>query len=359
MPVPVSITALSTTPASNSPPGSESPILADDYLRTQAAFIAQLRDGSAFSGTVAAPTAFRQGGATQGAVGTLTASGSGATANASWDDVVIDGSSNVGVSILSGAASSGAVAFGDTGNSVAGSLRYNHSTDQMTVVANGSTRVTIGDAGLTCGSGLYAFNATQGFIGARASGGSGATVSASYDEIVVDSGGTSSGLSFLGPANATQAVIFGDVDNVTQGRVQYSHTADTLQLWGSGTERMRLTFSQVQAGAGSSTAAPVYSTIANPASGVHLDTFANAVQLVSNAKPLVSCYDNGSVVLGQEGVGDLARSATVGFVSVRTMAGSPTSTLGVASGVTEMIVDTTNSRLYFNIGGTWKYAALV
>lgn len=45
MPVPSSITDLSQTPGSNSPAGSESPALLDDYLRTAFAFIAQLRDG--------------------------------------------------------------------------------------------------------------------------------------------------------------------------------------------------------------------------------------------------------------------------------------------------------------------------
>lgn len=44
MPVPASINDLSTTAGSNSPPGSESPATLDDYLRTHAAFIAQLRD---------------------------------------------------------------------------------------------------------------------------------------------------------------------------------------------------------------------------------------------------------------------------------------------------------------------------
>lgn len=45
MPVPSSINDLSTTPGSNSPAGSESPATFDDYMRTFAAFIAQLRDG--------------------------------------------------------------------------------------------------------------------------------------------------------------------------------------------------------------------------------------------------------------------------------------------------------------------------
>jgi hypothetical protein len=56
MPVPSSIADLSTTPASNSPAGSETPSSVDDYLRTQAAFIKQtynaVQDGSlAWCGT--------------------------------------------------------------------------------------------------------------------------------------------------------------------------------------------------------------------------------------------------------------------------------------------------------------------
>lgn len=46
MPVPSSISDLSTTPALNSPPGSESPSLIDDYLRTLSAFIRQISDAS-------------------------------------------------------------------------------------------------------------------------------------------------------------------------------------------------------------------------------------------------------------------------------------------------------------------------
>lgn len=45
MPVPASITELSTTASNNSPAGSESPTTTDDYLRTLSAFVATLRDG--------------------------------------------------------------------------------------------------------------------------------------------------------------------------------------------------------------------------------------------------------------------------------------------------------------------------
>ena len=46
MPLPASISNLSTTPALNSPAGSESPALVDDYLRTHAAFIKQVSDSN-------------------------------------------------------------------------------------------------------------------------------------------------------------------------------------------------------------------------------------------------------------------------------------------------------------------------
>jgi hypothetical protein len=52
MPVPSSITDLSQTAGSNSPASSESPITADDYLRSNASFIAQHRDGQGFTAEV-------------------------------------------------------------------------------------------------------------------------------------------------------------------------------------------------------------------------------------------------------------------------------------------------------------------
>lgn len=52
MPVPSSITELSTTPGSNYPTGTEAPSSLDDYLRTHAAFLAQLNIDRTPSGVV-------------------------------------------------------------------------------------------------------------------------------------------------------------------------------------------------------------------------------------------------------------------------------------------------------------------
>lgn len=52
MPIPTNITDLSTTPASNSPAGSENPIEGDNHLRVAYSFIRQLYDGITASGNV-------------------------------------------------------------------------------------------------------------------------------------------------------------------------------------------------------------------------------------------------------------------------------------------------------------------
>jgi hypothetical protein len=52
MPVPSAITDLSQTAGSNSPGSGESPVTADDYLRTYASFTAQHRDGQGFTAEV-------------------------------------------------------------------------------------------------------------------------------------------------------------------------------------------------------------------------------------------------------------------------------------------------------------------
>lgn len=54
MPIPSSITDLSTTPAANSPSGSENPIEGDNHLRSAYSFIRQLYDGITASGNAQA-----------------------------------------------------------------------------------------------------------------------------------------------------------------------------------------------------------------------------------------------------------------------------------------------------------------
>jgi len=68
---------------------------------------------------------------------------SGATAEASKDELVVEGSANSGISILSGASSQGAIAFGDSGDNDIGRFTYSHSDNSLRVHTNGSEAMRI------------------------------------------------------------------------------------------------------------------------------------------------------------------------------------------------------------------------
>tara|TARA_B100001939_G_scaffold280650_1_gene249369 strand:- start:300 stop:1952 length:1653 start_codon:yes stop_codon:yes gene_type:complete len=68
---------------------------------------------------------------------------SGASAHASADEIVAEGSANSGVSILSGTSGEGAVYFGNSGDNDIGRIRYNHSSNSMDFKTNASVAMTI------------------------------------------------------------------------------------------------------------------------------------------------------------------------------------------------------------------------
>ena len=73
---------------------------------------------------------------------------SGATADASADELVIEGSGNTGISILSGASNAGSIYFGDSGTNWDGYIAYNQSSRSMTFgVAAGGGTVNIDSSG--------------------------------------------------------------------------------------------------------------------------------------------------------------------------------------------------------------------
>ena len=73
---------------------------------------------------------------------------SGATADASADELVIEGSGNTGISILSGTSNVGSIYFGDSGTNWDGYIAYNQSSRSMTFgVAAGGGSVNIDSSG--------------------------------------------------------------------------------------------------------------------------------------------------------------------------------------------------------------------
>ena len=63
--------------------------------------------------------------------------------SANFDQLVLEDDLHSGMHILSGTGSDGAIYFGDSGNSSAGSLKYKHSSDRMVLGTNGAEHFTI------------------------------------------------------------------------------------------------------------------------------------------------------------------------------------------------------------------------
>ena len=73
---------------------------------------------------------------------------SGATSVlASADELVIEGSADSGMTILSGASNTGMIRFGDSGNSNIGGITYSHNNNGMNFITNGTNRMTIASNG--------------------------------------------------------------------------------------------------------------------------------------------------------------------------------------------------------------------
>jgi len=82
---------------------------------------------------------------------------SGASVNSARDELVIEGSGNVGMTILSGTSSVGGVGFGDSGGNLQGLMQYNHATDNFEFNTNSSANpLVLNDTGQLSTSGEVA-----------------------------------------------------------------------------------------------------------------------------------------------------------------------------------------------------------
>ena len=77
----------------------------------------------------------------------IRAAASGATADAGADDLVVENSSNAGISILSGASSSGAIYFGDSGSAYDGYIQYDQTNRKFNFITATSGGISIDSSG--------------------------------------------------------------------------------------------------------------------------------------------------------------------------------------------------------------------
>ena len=156
-----------------------------------------------------------------------TADANGATVHADTDELVIEGSGNSGMTILSGQSGEGAIAWGDADNDHIAKIIFDHASDlnAMKFVSNASERMRIDSAGKVQ-------------IGTTTTSG---TASGLNDLIVGNSSSGPHGISIL--TSATQESYLAFADGTTSPNpafITYNHTHDRYRIWGAGAEKMRI-----------------------------------------------------------------------------------------------------------------------
>jgi hypothetical protein len=108
----------------------------------------------------------------------------------SADELVIEGSANSGMTILSGASNLGSIRFGDSGNSNIGGITYSHNDNKMTFLTNGTSRMSIDSSGVVKAN----------------------------SRLVIDNENSSSyKLNIEGGFNSEAGILINDKDNATDG----------------------------------------------------------------------------------------------------------------------------------------------
>lgn len=128
-----------------------------------------------------------------GTIHGVTAS-SGATPSTSADELFIEGSADSGITIGSGASSIGSLNFADSGSDSAGYLRYNHTSNEMSIGTLGAVAVTIDSGGSVDISGSldtsgYRMNGTLSTTGVTAGTQSGRTNHTNTESSATSTGG--------------------------------------------------------------------------------------------------------------------------------------------------------------------------
>ena len=77
----------------------------------------------------------------------MSASAGSVSAHASADELVVEGSANAGINILSGNSNEGGIYFGDDGDNDIGRIRYDHSNNSLDFFANAAEKLSIGSTG--------------------------------------------------------------------------------------------------------------------------------------------------------------------------------------------------------------------
>ena len=189
---------------------------------------------------------------------------SGATANTGADELVVEGTGNVGMSFLTSTTGANRIYFGDSGNALSGVIKYDHNIDAMFFDTNGSERIRIDSSG-NVGIGTSSPSSPLEVVGGAPLA-SGFTQSRSgHPTFGITNGGTDSIYFHLAPSGGSHQTFMQVRDDGTD--------VDSIAFSTSGTEAMRID-SSGRVGIGTS----------SPDQNLHVsDTSSNAyIKIISN-----------------------------------------------------------------------------
>jgi len=167
--------------------------------------------------------------------------GAARSVNAAASDLIIENNSAVGITLISPAASSGFLVFGNPTVNNAGYIKYDHAGNDMTFhTTSGTERVIIDQSGkvgigesLPLGK-LHIKTADEGAV----------TIDANADELILESGSANCGMTILAGAAATCQIQMGDVSAPSNGRFFYNNPNNYLTIYTNNTEAMKIDSSQ-------------------------------------------------------------------------------------------------------------------
>ena len=144
------------------------------------------------------------------------------TAEADGDELVLEGSANAGLTILSGNASLGSILFGDDGDNNIGFMQYNHSTNSLGIGTNTSTAMTI-DSSQNVGIGI---GTPDGPLHTMKESAGSVTAITQANGLVVEA--TTPGISILGANGASNSIVFGSPADNDIGSIVYTTTSEQM-----------------------------------------------------------------------------------------------------------------------------------
>lgn len=147
-----------------------------------------------------------------------------ASVSINGDELVLEGSGNSGLTVLSGAASNGGIFFGDSGSSSAGQIIYRHATDELNLTTSATVQMVIDSSGQV---GIGVTSSLLGDVHIRSASSGVGAANAGADELIVEGSGDS-GISILSGTTSTGRLFFGKSTDTDAGQLNYDQGSNTF-----------------------------------------------------------------------------------------------------------------------------------